>query len=66
MIPSDRANWGYKGSIRQLRLCPKAKEAAAALLPDVAATSDGFHDVFGDPASCRLVANCRLVLEGGI
>lgn len=42
-----------EGSSRQLR-CPKAKEAAAALLPDVAATSDGFHDVFGDPASCRL------------
>ena len=43
-----------KGSSRQLQLCPKAKEAAAALLPDVAATSDGFHDVFGDPAGCRL------------
>jgi hypothetical protein len=37
-----------------LLLKAKAKEAAAALLPDVAATSEGFHDLSGGPTQWGL------------
>lgn len=53
--PNDvYVNQGIRVLICPLLLKAKAKEAAAALLPDVAATSEGFHDLSGGPTQWGL------------